>query len=75
MPSEREGREGECPTCGDDFAWRTCWKCGGEGVDGHNCGEDTCCCLDPEDNRTCDTCDGDGGWNVCFSCFPEAADD
>ena len=37
-----------------------CWDCGGAGVTHHNCGEDTCCCLDPEDNVMCETCGGCG---------------
>ena len=44
-------------------AWVDCWQCGGEGyLEGTcTCGEDTCCCLDPEP-ETCDICHGDGGW-------------
>ena len=42
--------------------WTTCWDCGGSGYTHHNCGEDSCCCLYPEDNVTCDTCNGEGGW-------------
>ena len=37
-----------------------CWDCGGEGVTHHDCGEDTCCCLSPEDNVACETCGGRG---------------
>lgn len=39
-----------------------CWKCGGEGYSHHDCGEDICCCLEPEDNVECDICKGHGGW-------------
>ena len=42
--------------------WVTCWQCGGEGTNGHDCGEDCCCCAWPEDNVTCDICEGKGGW-------------
>lgn len=42
--------------------WVDCWKCGGSGNMFHDCGEDTCCCLDPVDNVRCDICDGEGGW-------------
>jgi len=42
--------------------WVYCWKCDGEGFDDHDCGEDTCCCLYPEDNVPCDICMGMGGW-------------
>jgi hypothetical protein len=47
----------------EDFGdYVECWQCGGEGVSHHECGEDTCCCLNPEDNVICDICDGKGGW-------------
>ncbi len=37
-----------------------CPGCGGEGYSSHDCGEDTCCCLDPEDNVLCEQCAGKG---------------
>lgn len=37
-----------------------CPNCGGTGYSHHDCGEDTCCCLHPEDNVTCDRCEGKG---------------
>ncbi|MBI4714424.1 MAG: hypothetical protein HY760_00495 [Nitrospirae bacterium] len=53
-----------CGCCSD--VYEDCWKCGGEGLCGHDCGEDTCCCLDPdEDNVTCDACFGGGYHIVC----------
>lgn len=64
-----------CAKCGSSTAWVGCWQCGGEGVSGHDCGEDTCCCLHPEDNEPCDICDGNGGWRACLSCNPGAFDD
>lgn len=45
-----------------DGNWVECDSCGGDGVAGHDCGEDTCCCMWPEDNMTCDQCEGKGGW-------------
>lgn len=42
--------------------WTECWQCGGEGFSHHDCGEDTCCCLHPEDNVLCDICEGKGGF-------------
>lgn len=48
---------------GDIMDWIECWQCGGEGYSDHDCGEDTCCCLDPEDNVRCDVCNGKGGWH------------
>lgn len=41
--------------------WRDCWRCGGSGYLEHDCGEDTCCCMDPDDIE-CDLCHGEGGW-------------
>lgn len=37
-----------------------CDDCGGTGVNGHDCGEDTCCCLNPEENVECQRCGGAG---------------
>lgn len=42
--------------------WIDCWNCGGEGYSHHDCGEDCCACLEPEDNVRCDICHGKGGW-------------
>lgn len=56
-----------CARCGSDTEWLECYLCGGEGVDGHDCGDDTCCCLNPEDDVECDVCEGDGGWMRCIS--------
>lgn len=55
-----------CERCGGDTYYQTCWNCAGEGTDGHDCGEDCCCCLYPEDNVPCDICDGEGGWHACL---------
>ena len=52
-----------------------CWNCGGEGFSHHDCGEDCCFCLQPEDNVVCDICEGEGGYLVCLTCHPDAADD
>lgn len=60
-------QEVQCKRCGSDMEHMTCDQCGGEGVDGHDCGEDCCPCLNPEDNVQCDRCDGHGGWYVCLS--------
>jgi len=59
-----------CGTHGCKKEWRDCYNCGGEGVYGHECGEDTCCCLDPVDNERCDICRGKEGWWQCFRCAP-----
>lgn len=66
-----ERDEHPCPTCGSDMDWRECERCTG-GYVGHDCGEDTCCCADPEDNVVCDICEGEEGWYVCYRCTPDA---
>lgn len=72
MPELLPSNEDYGPTCkgcgGDDMSWVDCEQCGGEGVDGHDCGEDTCCCLDPEEDAECHMCDGTGGWWICHPC-------
>ena len=57
------------PHPGDcEDGWIPCWSCWGEG-DEHDCGEDCCCCAQPErdDRVPCDECKGAGGWRcpVC----------
>ena len=47
----------------DGELWQECDVCRGDGVSGHECGDDTCGCLWPEENRPCPKCDGDGGWD------------
>jgi hypothetical protein len=65
-----------CEGCGCcEMTTRVCYQCGGDGVDGHDCGEDTCCCLHPDENETCDICDGEGGWEVCIGCCGPEEDD
>lgn len=41
--------------------WQECWNCT-DGYSHHDCGEDTCCCVEPEDNVVCDVCQGAGDW-------------
>lgn len=60
-----------CAIHGREREWCWCYECGGEGVSGHDCGEDCCCCLYPEDNMRCDICRGRGGWWRCYVCAPE----
>jgi hypothetical protein len=47
--------------------WKDCWDCGGECFTHHECGEDTCCCINPYDNVICTTCNGKGGWEYTDS--------
>lgn len=65
----------ECLACGADATWVECTRCV-DGFTGHDCGEDTCCCADPEDNVECDVCDGDEGWYLCTNrdCSTRAAE-
>jgi hypothetical protein len=56
-----------------DFDWVDCDLCGGDGVGGHDCGEDTCCCLEPEDNVVCHQCNGKGGWPDRSQSSPESS--
>lgn len=65
----RDGREwdNQCARCGSSMQFVDCDNCGGDGISGHDCGEDTCCCLDPEDNEDCDWCQGSGGHWECLS--------
>lgn len=53
-----------CPVCGADMEWVGCWA-GCEDGYYHDCGEDCCCCLDPEPNVPCSECLGRGGWHEC----------
>jgi hypothetical protein len=46
----------------EDEEWESCGDCSGDGVIGHDCGEDTCCCRFPDEDVKCPTCDGKGGW-------------
>ncbi len=54
--------EYQCGRCGSSITFQECGNCGGDGVTGHDCGEDCCCCADPEDNVTCDICHGVGAF-------------
>jgi hypothetical protein len=60
-------KEYQCGRCGSSLAFEECQNCGGEGYTSHDCGEDSCCCADPEDNVLCDVCKGDGTFAVCVS--------
>jgi hypothetical protein len=56
-----------CGRCGSSISFEECEHCGGEGVTSHDCGEDCCCCLDPEDNVACGACGGSGAFPLCLS--------
>jgi len=57
-----------CPNCGDSTDWLPCPYCDEYGNSHHDCGEDCCCCLYPENNVVCDMCNGAGGWWRCWDC-------
>jgi hypothetical protein len=59
--------EHQCKRCGSSIEHVACDVCDGEGLDGHDCGEDCCCCADPEPNVQCQLCQGRGGWWRCLS--------
>jgi len=61
------GKEEICKKCGSSVAWIECENCE-DGYSHHDCGEDTCCCIDPQPNVKCDICNGKGGWWVCLNC-------
>ena len=54
----------DCPTCQHEMNWIECSRCDGEGFTEHDCFEDTCCCLNPDDDE-CRQCSGYGGWWQC----------
>ena len=37
-----------------------CDECDGTGLLEHDCGEDVCCCSNPEPNVDCPHCEGEG---------------
>ena len=66
-PNDGRRYECQCARCGSSIFWDECEACAGEGVSGHDCGEDSCCCEDPEENVWCDYCRGQGGFYHCLS--------
>lgn len=55
----------ECPICAAMMEAESCWHCLGEGGF-HDCGDDCCCCADPEEiTDICPECDGEGEYMVC----------
>ena len=50
--------------CGLEKVMESCHACFGEGGF-HNCGDDTCVCLDKSANVMCEECDGTGEYPVC----------
>ena len=67
VPKNHHEYEVQCYRCGSSVSFEACEYCGGEGVDGHECGEDTCSCFEPEDNMACGVCEGAAAFVVCLS--------
>ena len=57
----------QCARCGSSIEHVECDSCDEFGMDGHDCGEDCCCCEHPVDNVPCAVCGGKGGWWRCLS--------
>lgn len=54
-----------CSICGCMLDLESCWCCMGEGG-WHDCGEDTCCCLDKDTiDDVCEECEGEGEYLAC----------
>jgi hypothetical protein len=69
QPDYKREWDVQCARCGSTIVREDCAMCGGDGVDGHDCGEDCCMCVDPEDNIRCDFCRGEGSYWLCLSSF------
>lgn len=69
-PEHYEEFDPSCPGCGADLHWESCDACE-DGYNGHDCGEDTCCCLHPDENVECGQCEGHGGWWRCWETHTE----
>ena len=67
--------ERECKSRGGEKTYVDCYNCAGEGFSHHDCGDDCCCCLAPEDNVLCEICKGNGGFYVCAHCHPASVED
>ena len=63
-PRDADARE-YCAICGCMLEVESCWYClGDQGF--HECGEDTCACLDPDEvTEICEECQGEGCYLVC----------
>lgn len=66
-PQDGKEYECQCARCGSSADYVHCEYCSGLGLDGHDCGDDCCVCLHPEENVPCDICRGRGGWYLCLS--------
>ena len=54
-----------CLICCAPLVPESCYQCMGAGGF-HDCGEDTCCCLDPDEiTNICEVCEGEGEYLSC----------
>jgi len=65
-PQDGKQYDCQCARCGSSMDWHRCDNCE-DGYDGHDCGEDCCCCAFPEENVICQYCEGQEGWYRCLS--------
>ncbi len=56
----------QCARCGSSVDTEPCDECE-DGFDGHDCGEDCCMCLYPDENVLCQYCRGAGVFHRCLS--------
>lgn len=66
-PSDGKSYDNQCARCGSSCDFVKCENCDEDGFVDHDCGEDCCCCADPEPNVVCDYCNGRGGYWACLS--------
>jgi len=64
--NEIELSDEHCPKCGHEAYERRCYNCE-DGIEDHDCFEDTCCCLNPA-GQTCGHCGGKGYFCWCRRC-------
>ena len=78
-----EAGDTSCPKCGGETRARRCSSCeDGYSDSDHDCGEDVCCCLNPEPGR-CSECLGKGhlewcptcGWDLMENCYINGRDE
>jgi len=66
QPADGRKWDCQCARCGSSVEWEQCPNCE-DGYSHHDCGDDCCCCADPEPNVRCHWCGGMGGWLACIA--------
>jgi len=67
VESDKDGHNVWCKKCKGQVEWEECQDCE-DGYSAHDCGEDTCCCVNQEKNVECQTCKRQEGWWRCYAC-------